>query len=88
MMCPITPLRSTRRGAEDDDLGVLGVVVEMANQGPLLLEAEGQSTSYEAAMKRCSELAGKRGVVRVAVVRLTIENGNELILHDMKRMQR
>lgn len=67
---------------------MFGVVAEFANQGPLLMEAEGGASSYEAAMRRCQEFSGRPGILRVAVVRLTLENGNELLLHDMERMQK
>lgn len=88
MMDHITPLDGTRRDEEAEGPRVFGVVVEWSNQGPILMESEGPFTSYDAAMKRCQRLSERRGVLRVAVVRLTLENGNELLLHDMERMQK
>lgn len=86
MIDHITPLGGTRR--DNDGPAVFAVVAEWANQGPLLMETEGVFSSYEAAMERCQGLSGRPGILRVAVVRLTLENGNELLLHDMERMQK
>lgn len=82
----IAPLNVTRR--DNDGPAVFGVVAEWVDQGPILMEAEGNGSSYEAALERCQQLSGRPGILRVAVVRLTFENGNELLLHDMERMQK
>jgi hypothetical protein len=71
----------------NEDDGVYGVVVEWHNQGPILMEAEGPRTSYDAASDHMSRLIGAPRVTRVAVVRLEYVGGNELLLKDMKRMQ-
>lgn len=86
MTDPISPLNVTRR--DNDGPEVFGVVAEWANQGPILLETEGIASSYDDAMRRCAEFSRRPGILRVAVVRLTFENGNELLLHDMERMQK
>jgi hypothetical protein len=68
-----------------DHDGVYGVVAEFPNQGPILMEQEGLHSSYESA----HESARKLGTaIRWAVVRLTYIGGNEMLIHDMKRMQK
>lgn len=72
-----------------DDSGVYAVVAEFKGEGPLLLETVGKSTSYEAALERMRGLICEARVIRAAVVQLEpTSDGNELLLVDMKRMQK
>lgn len=64
---------------------IYGVIAEFPRQAPILMESEGQFSSREAAFKRANEIYG---AIRYAVVRLEYEGGNELLLHDMERMQK
>jgi hypothetical protein len=72
---------------DDDEAGVFAVVVEFQTEGPILMETSGCVSSREAAFKRRDELLSR--CVRATVVRVVPEKwgGNELLLHDMKRMQ-
>jgi len=65
---------------------IFAVVAEFRNQGPILMETEGPSTSRDAAYDRMSGLGPN--CVRACVVRLSYEVGNELLIHDLKRMQK
>lgn len=69
-----------------DRNGVFGLVVECANQAPILMEAEGDQSSYQYAMERSTRALGGRPV-RWCVVRLVPVIGNELLLLDMQRLQ-
>ena len=78
------PVRPTEEGPE-----VYGVLFESTNQGPILMETEGPRSSLEAALEQATKLRARPGTLRVCVVRLTYEgHGNELLLHDMERMQK
>jgi hypothetical protein len=68
----------------DDENACYGVVVEQPGQDPILWEAEGHRTSHAA----CMDLIYKRKPSRWALVRLTYEAGNELLLLDMKRLHK
>lgn len=74
---------------EDDGKGVYAVVAESKGEGPLLMETVGQSSSRAAALQRMRTLMAEHRVIRAAVVRLEpTTDGNELLLIDMKRMQK
>lgn len=88
MMDHIAPMSVTRKVDTEGGPEVYGVIAEFANQGPLLLESEGQGTSYENALAQCQRLGRAPHILRVAIVKLVHVNGNELILHDMERMQK
>lgn len=68
--------------------GVFGVIVEYQNQGPILMECEGPRSSYGAALDYMRRLVSGGRVLRACVVRLEYEDGNELLILDMKRMQK
>lgn len=71
-----------------EDVGeVFGVIAEFKNQGPILMEKEGPHTSHDAAYDHMRSLLAQNNVLRACVVRLTYEGGNQLLIHDMKRMQ-
>lgn len=71
-----------------EDVGeIFAVVAEFKNQGPILMEMEGPQTSRDKADARMRSLLSSPNVLRAAMVRLTYEGGNELLIHDMKRMQ-
>lgn len=67
-----------------DDEGCFGVVIERAGQDPFLLECEADRSSKGHA----HELARRFNATRYCIVRLVPVGGNELLLHDMKRLQR
>lgn len=71
----------------EDLTEVFGVIVEFKNQAPILMECEGPKSSRDAAHEHMISLLGSQRTVRACVVRLVYEGGNELLLHDMKRMQ-
>lgn len=66
---------------------IFGVVTENKDEGPLLHETLAKNTSYKAAQERMKFLLGMPNVIRACVVRLEFAYGNELLPHDMKRMQ-
>ena len=73
----------------DDTRGCYGVIAEYRGQAPILMEAEGGTTSYEGAVARAQ---GLRDAIRYQIVRLVpvgsgYQNGNELLLKDLERMQ-
>lgn len=71
-----------------EDVGeIFAVVAEFKNQGPILMETEGPMTSRSLAYDRMDNLLRGTNVLRAAVVRITYSGGNELLVHDMKRMQ-
>lgn len=71
-----------------EDVGeVFAVVAEFKNQGPILMETEGPMSSRQKAYERLSEISRRVDCLRAAVVQLTYVGGNELLIHDMKRMQ-
>ena len=67
-----------------DNKGIFVLMVEGRNQGPIILETEGEFSSRTAAAKRMKEL---RGWHRVAMCRVIPVGGNELLALDMMRMQ-
>ena len=71
----------------EDVTEIFAVVVETKDEGPLLHETLGKNTSYKVAQERMKFLLGSPGVIRACVVRLEFAYGNELLPHDMKRMQ-
>lgn len=70
-----------------DREGVFVTVVETANQSPIVLEAEGPQTSFYAARDRAEVIFGSKAV-RWCVCRLVPVAGNELLAHDIQRMQK
>jgi hypothetical protein len=71
-----------------EDLGDIFVVVaEFGDQGPIVMETEGQGTSRQAAFDRAARMRSHSNIIRTAIARLTFESGNELLIHDLKRMQ-
>ena len=73
----------------EDDSGCYAVVAEFKGEGPLLMETVGSATSHDAALQRMRALMAEHRVIRAAVVRLEpTKDGNELLLIDMKRMQK
>lgn len=69
-----------------DRAGAFGLVIETPNQAPILLETEGDQSSYEAAMGRVTRAFGGQPL-RWCLVRLVPVCGNELLLLDMQRLQ-
>lgn len=72
----------------EDVTEIFAVVAEWKNQGPILMETEGPNTSYEEVRKQSDRLSSQPHILRTAIVRLEYHGGNELLLHDMKRMQK
>lgn len=73
----------------EDETGCYAVVVEFKGEGPLLMETAGKATGYDAARARMRGFMADARVIRAAVVRLEpTTDGNELLLIDMKRMQK
>lgn len=73
----------------DDGTGLYALVAEFKGEGPILMEAGGRSTSYESVLARLRQMSSEPRVIRVAIVRLEpTGDGNELLLLDMKRMQK
>lgn len=73
----------------DDGTGLYALVAEFKGEGPILMEAVGRSTSYETVLARLRTMSADPRVIRVAIVRLEpTGDGNELLLIDMKRMQK
>ena len=71
-----------------EDVGeIFAVVAEWRDQGPVLMETEGPETSLQAARDQMHRMIEK-GSLRAAIVRITYERGNELLIHDLKRMQK
>lgn len=66
---------------------VFALAVEFKGEGPLLMEALARGTSFRSARDAMRVFEADPRVVRVAIVRLEYASGNELLLHDMKRMQ-
>lgn len=67
---------------------IYAVVVEGQTKAPILMEAEGQSTSRDSAGERLEMLLGNGRWIRGCVVRLEYAFGNEAVLHAMKGMQK
>ncbi len=72
----------------EDVTEVFAVIVEFKDQGPILMECEGPSSSRDAAYDHMNMLLSRQNTLRACIVRLEYERGNELLLHDMKRMQK
>ena len=71
-----------------EDVGeVFAVLAEWKEQGPFLMETEGPRSSREKAYEQMRTVLARPHCLRAAVVRLTYDGGNELLIHDMKRMQ-
>ena len=71
----------------EDVSEVFAVLAEFKNQGPILMEVEGPRSSHNLAHDHMNALLSRPNVLRAAVVRLSYVSGNELLIHDMKRMQ-
>jgi hypothetical protein len=67
--------------------GVFVAVIEATNQGPIVLETEGEDSSYGAAHTRAQKAFGG-SIVRWCVCRLVPVAGNELLPLDLQRMQK
>lgn len=66
-----------------DTQGLFVTIVEAKNQAPMILEAEGEFSSFEGAQSRV-----KNGNwFRACVCRVIPVSGNELLALDMLRMQ-
>lgn len=75
----------------NDYSGVFAVIVEFKNQAPILMETQGNVSSYEAAEKCRRGLEKRCDVIRALTVKVCATegwNGNDLLLDDMKRMQK
>lgn len=66
-----------------DPDGVFVVVGEGRNQAPIVMETEGEHSSFEEAQKR----AKASHWLRTCVCRLVPVSGNELLALDLHRMQ-
>ncbi len=66
-----------------DTEGLFVVIREGRNQAPMIMETEGEFSSFEAAQDR----AKRSGPIRVCVCRVIPVSGNELLPLDMMRMQ-
>lgn len=67
--------------------GCFGVIIETKGQAPILLETEGEDTSYASAEARAKRAFGQE-TLRFCIVRLVPVSGNELLPLDMQRMQK
>lgn len=75
----------------DVDDGIFAVIAEFKGQAPLILETEAKLSSFDAAMDRAREMQKRPDVIRTCVVRCEaspIWSGNDLLILDMKRMQK
>lgn len=70
-----------------DRTGVFVAVIEADNQAPIVLETEGEDTSYERASERAIKAFGGKSL-RWCVCRLVPVAGNELLPLDLQRMQK
>lgn len=75
------------KAARSGEPGIFGLVVEMKDSGPILWEAEAAQSSYGAMRDRFDDMKRNPRVIRLAIVRITFEYGNELALADMKGLQ-
>lgn len=66
------------------DPGAFVLIFETDNQAPMVMETEGEDSSYEGARKRLEKFKP----LRWCVARLTYEAGNSLLLLDLQRMQK
>lgn len=72
------------------DTGVYAIVAEFKQQGPILLETEGEHSSFEATHRRANEMSRRSDVLRICIVRLTPATawaGNITVLKDMEQIQ-
>lgn len=81
----MTGYRSKALSGDYEDDGVFVIVAEGAGQGPIIMETEGADTSRDSAMDRVGSVPWAH---RYCVARLTFVSGNELLFHDIKRMQK
>ena len=68
-----------------DDDGVFVIVAEWRDQGPIVMETEGPQSSREEA---CTRMAKMPHITRACICSLVPVRGNELLILDMKRMQK
>lgn len=68
-----------------DRTGVFVVVGEGRNQAPIVMETEGEDSSYDAAGARRDNSSWMH---RACICRLVPVAGNELLLKDMERLQK
>ena len=73
----------------EDLTEIFAVVAEFKDEAPILMETEGRHTSRAAAFARRDRLLGESRCIRACVVQITADRfgGNDLLLHDMKRIQ-
>ena len=67
-----------------DDGGVFVIMAEGSTQGPIILEVEGEFTSYQSALDR----SRKSHWIRTCICRVIPVSGNELLALDMERIQK
>ncbi len=68
------------------DAEAYALLVEWKNEGPIVMESIGSSTSLARVSERASDLQSHPRVIRTAIVRLKYFQGNELMLKDMVRL--
>lgn len=71
----------------EDVSEIFAVVVESADDGPMLMETGGYWSSEEEASERLSKLTAGNRFFRGCIVRLEFHSGNPLVLHGMKALQ-
>lgn len=74
----------------DEDTGVYAVIIETKTQAPILLETEGDRSSYGSAHERMKQQIKRPDVIRAGVVRLEgsgVWGGNASLLRSMENMQ-
>ena len=71
-----------------DEPEVFGIVAESKDDGPILWECAAAASGIEAVRARAKQFAQDPRTIRVCVVRLVYESGNELLLSDMARLQK
>lgn len=65
--------------------GAYVVVAEWAGQAPIVMETEGDQSSYEAAQERARKMSH---VHRYSICRLVPVAGNDLVVRDLERLQK
>lgn len=70
-----------------DRNGCFVAVIETSGQGPIVMETEGEDSSYEAAEARIARVFGGKPL-RHCICRLVPVAGNELLPLDLQRMQK
>lgn len=68
----------------NDDEGIFVVIGEGKQQAPMILETEGECSSYEAARERARQMPW---LTRYCICRVVPVAGNELLALDMIRLQ-